>query len=178
MTDIAELVLRNNDFAAGEFVDGARLTIKATGDMMVIGCVDPRVDPAHVLRLGHGEAVVIRNPGGRITPATLRAMTTLNKVTAAHPESRPGGTWNLVILHHTSCGLADLASDDDVLAEYFETPASELAAKSVGDPRGSVRADVDLIHRLIHRPNFLVSGLVYDVRTGRVEVVVPPTQVG
>jgi carbonic anhydrase len=36
--------------------------------MMVVGCVDPRVDPAHVLGLSNGEAAIIRNVGGRITP--------------------------------------------------------------------------------------------------------------
>src|SRR5437016_8035561 len=41
---------------------------------MIIGCVDQRVDPAHVLGLGLGEAIVIRNIGGRITPATLETM--------------------------------------------------------------------------------------------------------
>lgn len=76
---------------------------------MVIGCVDPRVDPAHVLGLQHGEAAVIRNVGGRITPATLRTMVMLGKVGQANQDGRPAEDWNLVILHHTDCGMTDLA---------------------------------------------------------------------
>lgn len=54
---------------------------------------------------------------------------------------------------------------------------ADLAAKSASDPYGSVRVDVDIIQRDVRRPGFLVSGLVYDVSFGTVEVVVPPTAV-
>jgi carbonic anhydrase len=71
--------------------------------------------------------------------------------------------------------MTDLAPFPDLLAEYFEIPASELDAKSVSDPHGSVRVDVDVILQALHADAFLVSGLVYDVDTGRVDVAVPPT---
>ncbi|MFC5201391.1 carbonic anhydrase [Streptomyces kaempferi] len=174
MTDITELVRRNADFATGEYPTGPSLTINPTGNMMVIGCVDPRVDPSHVLGIRHGEAAVIRNVGGRITPATLRTMKMLRKVGEANPDGKAAGPWNLVILHHTDCGMNDLAPFEDLLAEYFEIPRGELAAKSVSDPYGSVRVDVGIIRQEVHRPDFLVSGLVYDVATGTVEVVIPP----
>ncbi|WP_330175020.1 carbonic anhydrase [Streptomyces sp. NBC_01498] len=176
MTDIPELVRRNADFVTGEFRDGP-LSMKSTGDMMIIGCVDPRVDPAYIVGLARGEAVVIRNPGGRVTPATLRAMNTLNKVNEVHPENAPDGDFTLVILHHTDCGMAGLVPYEDVLAAYFETSADALGAMSVGDPYGSVRADVEIVRRAVHRPRYVVAGLVYDVATGAVEVVVPPAQV-
>jgi hypothetical protein len=57
----------------------------------------------------------------------------------------------------------------------FEIPLSELEAKSVSDPVESVRVDVDVILQAIHGTAFLVSGLVYDVDTGLIDVVVPPT---
>ncbi|MEV5785023.1 carbonic anhydrase [Streptomyces sp. NPDC052287] len=174
MTDTNDLTSRNAAFAADRFIPGLR--INPSGNLMVVGCVDPRVDPAHVLSLSLGEAAVIRNVGGRITPATLRTMGMLGKVGQAHEGSRVPGDWNLVILHHTDCGMTDLASFPDLLAEYFEIPAGELDAKSVSDPFGSVRADVDVIKQEIPGGStFLVSGLVYDVATGRVETVVPPT---
>jgi len=66
MTDANDLVQRNAEFAANRF--RADLTINPSGNMMVIGCVDPRVDPGHVLGLSDGEAAIIRNVGGRITP--------------------------------------------------------------------------------------------------------------
>ena len=173
MTDLHELITRNAEFAVSEF--SADLTINPSGNMMVVGCVDPRVDPAHVLALRNGEAAIIRNVGGRITPATLRTMGMLGKVGAANASTHRPGDWNLVILHHTDCGMTDLAPFPDLLAEYFEIPLAELEAKSVSDPFGSVRVDVDAILAAIHASAYLVSGLVYDVETGLVETVVPPT---
>jgi carbonic anhydrase len=173
VTDTHDLSKRNEDFAASAF--RADLRINPYGNMMVIGCVDPRVDPAHVLGLSNGEAAVIRNVGGRITPATLRTMAMLTKVSQANEDSRPAGAWNLVILHHTDCGMTDLASFPNLLAEYFEIPAHELEAKSVSDPVGSVRGDVGVVLAKIRRPASLVSGMVYDVSTGLVETVVAPT---
>ena len=124
------------------------------------------VGPGHVLGLDNGEAAIIRNVGGRVTPATLRTMAMLGKVGQANADKRVPGTWNLVILHHTDCGMTDLAHFPDLLAEYFEIPADELGSKSVSDPTGSVRADVDTILQQLHAGDFLVSGLVYDVETG------------
>lgn len=174
MTTTGDLTKRNAVFAAAGFDAG--LTINPRGNMMVIGCVDPRVDPGHVLGLANGEAAIIRNVGGRITPATLRTMALLSKVGQANSETRVPGIWDLVILHHTDCGMTDLAAYPDLLAEYFEIPANELAAKSVEDPVGSVRADVEVILEHLHAPDFLVTGLVYDVDTGRIDIVAGPTQ--
>ena len=83
--------------------------------------------------------------------------------------------WNLVVLHHTDCGMRDLAPFPDLLADYFEIPADELGAKAVTDPTASVRIDVDVILQELTGRAFLVSGLVYDVATGLVETVVAPT---
>lgn len=173
MTSARDLVERNARFAADGFVPGLR--INPGGNVMVVGCVDPRVDPAHVLGLRHGEAAVIRNVGGRITPATLRTMAMLGKVGQAHPDGRAVGDWNLVVLHHTDCGMRDLAPFPDLLAEYFEIPATELDAEQVSDPVASVRVDVDAVLAALTGSAFLVSGLVYDVATGLVETVVAPT---
>jgi carbonic anhydrase len=175
MTTPADLATRNASFVADGFERG--LTINPSGNVMVIGCVDPRVDPGHVLGLASGEAAIIRNVGGRITPATLRTMAMLGKVGQANAESRRPGDWNLVVLHHTDCGMTDLAAFPDLLAEYFEIEVGDLAAKSVSDPNGSVRVDVEVIRQSIHAPAYLVSGVVYDVDTGSMEIVVPPTQV-
>ena len=173
MTDPQDLIERNAVFAASTFRAG--LSINPSGNVMVVGCVDPRVDPGHVLGLDNGEAAIIRNVGGRITPATLRTMAMLGKVGAANASTHRPGDWNLVILHHTDCGMTDLAPFPDVLAEYFGIPSSELGTKSVSDPVGSVRVDVEAILQALHGTAFLVSGLVYDVDTGLIDVVVPPT---
>jgi carbonic anhydrase len=142
--------------------------------MMVVGCVDLRVDPAHVLGLANGEAAIIRNVGGRITPATLRTLSSWArsaKPTPTHTYPAHGTSSSCT----TDCGMTDLAPYPGLLAEYFEISEDELAGKSVSDPVGSVRVDVEAIWENMHGSDFLVSGLVYDVATGHLDVVVAPT---
>jgi carbonic anhydrase len=75
---------------------------------------------------------------------------------------------------HTDCGIRRLANYPEQLAAFFEIPVAELASKAVEDPYASVRIDVDIArHKL--PPDLLVSGLVYDVDTGLIDVVVPAT---
>ena len=94
----SELVRRNAAFAAtGAF---AGLPFPASDTLQVLGCVDSRVDPGDVLGLELGEGVVMRNIGGRITPAALRSWTLLGRLGQGQP---PSG--HLVILHHTGCGI-------------------------------------------------------------------------
>jgi carbonic anhydrase len=160
-----ELVRRNAAFAAtGAF---AGLAFPTGDTLQVLGCVDSRVDPGDVLGLELGEAVVMRNIGGRITPAALRSWALLGRLSQGQP---PGG--HLVILQHTDCGITRLAGYPDQLAAFFEIPAGELAAKAVADPYAAVRVDAAIARRALP-PGRLVSGLVYDVATGLVEVVDP-----
>ena len=141
---------------------------------MIIGCVDPRVDPAHLLGLKLGEAVVIRNVGGRITPAMLQTIGMLNKV-AQGEGGTPAGEFHLIVLQHTQCGIAHLEGNPDMLASYFGTSREGLLAKAVDSPHAAVAVDVAGLKANPALPgNWLVSGLVYDVTTGLVEVVVPP----
>ncbi len=175
MTTTSDLLARNALFANQRWQ--SELSINPSGNLMIVGCVDPRVDPTYVLDLQQGEAAVIRNVGGRITPATLRTMAMLRLVGAANATGPRVGDWNLVVMHHTDCGMTDLAAHPGLLAEYFELPESELASKSVSDPVGSVRVDTRVLLSTQRGPDFYISGLVYDVATGTVEVVVPPTAV-
>jgi carbonic anhydrase len=169
--DTDELVRRNAEFvASGAFAD---LPLRSTGSLRVIGCVDPRVDPSHVLGLTNGDAVVMRNVGGRVTPGALRSWAMLAKVAEARRRGQPQPGGHLVVLHHTDCGITDLATYPEMLAGYFEVPAAELDTKAVLDPRASVAIDVEIIKRALP-PGLPVSGLVYDVHTGLVEIVVPP----
>jgi carbonic anhydrase len=161
-----ELVQRNATFAASGAFKG--LPFPTNPALRVIGCVDSRVDPSDVLGLKLGEAVVMRNVGGRVTPEALRSWALLGRLGAG--QSPSGG--HLAILHHTDCGIRRLASYPEQLAAFFEIPVADLGSKAVEDPYASVRIDVDIArHRL--PPDLLVSGLVYDVDTGLIEVVVP-----
>ena len=111
----------------------------------------------------------MRNIGGRVTPAALREWALLGRLGAAQPP-----TGHLVILHHTDCGIRRLANFPEQLAEFFEIPVDELESKAVADPYGSVRIDVAIARRVLP-PRRLVSGLVYDVTTGLIELVDPAT---
>ena len=162
-----ELVQRNATFAASGAFKG--LPFPTNPALRVIGCVDSRVDPSHVLGLKLGEAVVVRNIGGRVTPEAVRAWALLGLLGAG--QSAGGG--HLAILHHTDCGIRRLASYPEQLAAFFEIPEAELDSKAVADPYASVRIDVDIARHSL--PHLLVSGLVYDVDTGLIEVVVPAT---
>lgn len=173
MTTLDTLTRRNSDFATNRFPPDLTLVPRLT--TLVIGCVDPRVDPAHVLGVALGDAAVIRNVGGRVTPAVVAELEMLRKVTQAGGGDMGAG-WDLIVLHHTQCGITRLAGEGDMLAAYFGVAAEELPAKAVTDPRAAVAVDVAALKAApTLAGGFLVSGLVYDVRTGRVEVVVEPS---
>jgi len=175
-TTLDTLIARNDGFAAHQFSAG--LHLRPTLDTLIITCADSRVDPAHVLGLGLGEAVVLRNIGGRITPSTLEAMALLGTIAQADGWSpgTPRGGWNLVVLQHTDCGMTRLVGSPDLLAAYFGIATDDLAAKAVADPYAAVAVDVAALKATPALPGgFLVSGFVYDVATGRLDQVVAPT---
>ncbi|HUC57913.1 MAG TPA: carbonic anhydrase [Streptosporangiaceae bacterium] len=162
-----DLVRRNAAFAAtGAF---AGLRFPASGTLQVLGYVDSRVDPSDVLGLKLGDAVVMRNIGGRITPAALRSWALLGRLSQGQ---QPGGL--LVILQHTDCGIRRLADYPEQLAAFL-IRAGELDGKAVGDPYAAVRIDAAIARHALP-PGRLVSGLVYDVATGLIEIVDPATQ--
>ena len=138
-----------------------------------------RVDPAHLLGIEPGEAIVLRNVGGRITPGLLEQLGLLGRIGQVAGEIiGGGGEFHLVVLHHTDCGITRLAGDPAMLAHFFQIQEGELKAKAVMDPRVSVAVDVALLRTIPALPGgWLVSGLVYDVATGLVEIVVPPAPI-
>jgi len=175
MSTLETLIERNHDFAEQEFTSGLSLMPRLS--TMVISCADPRVDPAHVLGLEVGEALVLRNIGGRITPSTLQAMGMLQAI--AQVEGMfPSGPFNLIVLHHTDCGITRLEGKPDLLAGYFGIDPAAVASKAISDPHAAVAVDVTTLKALNVLPQgWLISGLVYDVATGTVEVVVAPDAV-
>ena len=139
MTTLDTLLERNQDFASRPFPKD--LPLLPTLRAMLIGCVDPRVDPALLLGLGLGEAVVIRNVGGRITPATLQTVGMLNRI-AQVGGGNPAGEFHLIVLQHTHCGITRLDQDPDMLANYFGTGQEGVKAKAVDSPHAAVAVDV------------------------------------
>src|SRR5262249_53614913 len=173
---------RNKDFAARQSADAALMpslppalpNVRA----IIIGCADMRSDPAHVLGIQPGEAVVIRNIGGRITPGLVEQLALLGRIGEVAGEiPGGGGEFHVIVVQHTDCGITRLAGDPAMLARYFQTPEAELRKKAVTDPRAAVAVDVALLRAARALPEkWLISGLVYDVATGLVEITVPPAQ--
>src|SRR5262249_39340840 len=89
-----------------------------------------------------------------------------------------GGEFHIIILQHTDCGITRLADDPAMLARYFQMEEGELKSKAVTDPRAAVAVDVALLRAIPGLPGgWLVSGLIYDVATGHVEIVVAPAPI-
>jgi len=179
MAILDSMLERNKHFAAEQLAAGtlppslpeAMPYVKA----IIIGCADMRVDPAHVLGIRPGEAVVIRNIGGRITPGLLEQMGLLGRIgEVAGKAPGGGGEFHLIVLQHTDCGITRLAGDPDKLAHYFQIAEGDVPAKAVTDPYAAVAMDVALLRSIPVLPGgWILSGLVYDVTTGEIEVVVP-----
>ncbi len=183
MNNLDSMVERNKDFAAEQSAAGTLLpslpralpNVKA----VIIGCADMRVDPAHVLGIKHGEAVVIRNIGGRVTPGLLEQLGMLGRIGEVAAEiPGGGGEFHLIVLQHTDCGMTRLAGDSAMLTHYFQVQEGELKAKMVTDPYAAVAIDVAALQAIPALPaEWLVSGVVYDVSTGLVQIVVPPSPI-
>lgn len=183
MNSFDSLLKRNKDFAAQQSAGGTLMpslpralpNVKA----IIIGCADMRVDPAHVLGIRPGEAVVMRNIGGRITPGALEQLGLLGQIGEVAGEiPGGGGEFHIIVLQHTDCGMTRLVNSPGMLAHYFQIQEAELKTRTVTDPRAAVTADLALLRAIPALPSeWLISGLVYDVATGLVEVVVPPAAI-
>ena len=149
----------------------------AAAQVVVVSCLDHRVDPAIVLGLQLGDAPVIRNAGGRITQPVIDDIAYL----AYLAEQMFGGQgtvdrlFEVAVLQHTQCGtgfLADPAFRHQA-AESTGLSESALEASAVADPHTTVKADVErLLSSPLLSPKVSVSGHVYDVGTGRVTTTV------
>ncbi|MFD9736584.1 carbonic anhydrase [Umezawaea sp. NPDC059074] len=162
---------RNKVFAETRFDPGLRM--RPSSATIVIGCVDPRVDPAVVLGAEQGEVLVLRNVGGRVTQRTLLELVMLREVGRAN-GSGLGDGWDVVVLQHTQCGITLIRDRPDLLSPYFQVDVRRLDGKAVDDPRAAVAHDVGVLRAETRLAGIRVSGLVYDITTGLVETVVEP----
>lgn len=166
---------RNEHFVQDGF--SANLKIIPTTKTIIVGCLDPRVDPMDILALEPDEAAIIRNIGGRINPTLVETLVLLPAVAKAAGQNMGPG-WNLVILHHTDCGIIGCYKHaPDLLAKHLGVTRSQLECMDVTDPYKAVALDVAAWKAHADVPGeFMISGVVYDVATGRIEIVVPPTR--
>ena len=163
---------RNRAFAAAGGHEGA--VVFPNLRLFVITCLDPRVDPAHFLGLGLGDAMVVRNVGGRVTREVINDVAYIGQITeSVVPE---GPLFEVAVIHHTQCGSAALA-DDAFRRRYAErigVEESTLREHAVLDPAATVARDVGRLRSApAISPRVTVSGHVYDVLTGLVETVMP-----
>ena len=173
MDNLATLLERNRAFAEG--FNSGDLVIRARLATLVVTCLDARVDPAHFLGLELGDALVIRNAGGRINSGVLRDMGILGVLGASVPG--PGMQLQLVLIQHTDCGMARFASSEvqALAVERLALSADEAAALAITDPAASVRADIERLRATPGVPDqMVVSGFVYDVTDGSVTEAVAP----
>lgn len=173
MNPVEELLERNRRFAQSHQRATSLLPRLGT---CVVTCPDPRVDPAAVLGLELGDAAVVRAAGGRISPIVLQQLVFLRAAAAsgAAGDDPDGGAFELILMGHTDCGIRHFMGPDsrDGLAAFLGCTVDELDGKAVGDPRAAVRVDIGVLAANPLIPASLsVTGLVYDVDTGRAELV-------
>jgi carbonic anhydrase len=173
MTKMSPLFERNEQFAAA--YTPAPLGPPAT-QVVIVTCLDHRVDPAITLGLRLGDAVVIRNAGGRVTQAVIDDIAYLAYLAGQlfSDQVEADGLFEVAVVHHTQCGTGFLADPGfrRQAAEATGLPEAALEASAVADPHLTVKADVErLLTSPLLSPKVSVSGHVYDIATGRVSTV-------
>lgn len=160
--DVAdELLAKNAEHAATHEQD---LPAAPAKRLAVLACMDARIDVHRVFGLDEGDAHVIRNAGGLVTDDAIRSLVISQRLL---------GTTEIVLLHHTKCGMLGLPEDE--LKGELERDAGQPVPFSLGsidDLGNSVRRSIELIEA----SPFLTSttsvrGFVYDVDTGLVQEV-------
>lgn len=145
--------------------------------VIVVACLDHRVDPAITLGLKLGDAPVLRNAGGRVTEPVIEEIAYLGFLgrKLSGGQSASDVRVEVAVIHHTQCGtgfLADPAFRHEA-SEATGVDEAALEASAVADPRATVSADVErLLASPLLPPRMGVSGHVYDVETGRVTTVI------
>jgi carbonic anhydrase len=174
MSNITPLLERNKEFARSGAHVG--LTPVPKYKIFVVTCMDGRVDPAHILGVNPGDALVMRNAGGRVTDEVIREVAFIATLTETlFGDAAP--PFEVAVIHHTSCGSGFLADPDfrHTFAERIHADEDSLADEAVTDPSATVPIDVDKLTSSSLLPaQWSVSGHIYDVDTGLVSTV-PPT---
>ena len=162
MTTIDELVDNNTAYADGH--EPQHLDVHPSRRLAIVTCMDSRLDVFAALGLGDGEAHILRNAGGVITDDVIRSLAI---------SQRRLGTREVILIHHTDCGMQRL-TDDGFRAELQDATgiAPAFAIESFTD----VDADMAQSIRRVRRSEFLlfrenVRGFVYDVDTQRIREV-------
>jgi carbonic anhydrase len=149
-----ELFANNREFARS--IPPSTLEVKPTRRLAIVTCMDSRLDVFAALGLQDGEAHILRNAGGVITDDVIRSLAI---------SQRRLGTRDVMVIHHTDCGMLTL-TDDGFRAELQDATgvAPAFAIESFRDLDRDVRQSILRVRRsdfLLHRDH--VRGFVYDV---------------
>jgi carbonic anhydrase len=162
MSVIDELVANNEGFATS--LPAKHLDVRPSRQLAIVTCMDSRLDVFAALGLHDGEAHVLRNAGGVITDDVIRSLAV---------SQRRLGTREVMLIHHTDCGMQKL-TDDGFRAELQDATgvSPAFAIESFADPEADVRQSILRVRNspfLLHREE--VRGFVYDVDTHRLQEI-------
>jgi carbonic anhydrase len=162
MDAIDELLENNRGFA--DSLRARHLDVQPSRRLAVVTCMDSRLDVFAALGLDDGEAHILRNAGGVITDDVIRSLAV---------SQRRLGTREVMLIHHTDCGMEAL-SDDGFRAELQRATgvAPAFAIESFTDLDGDVRQSVLRVRRSVFLPHRdAVRGFVYDVDSHRLREI-------
>jgi len=162
MTAIDELLKRN--YELGNVVPGDRSSAKPSLQVAILTCMDSRIRVFEIFGLKQGEAHVLRNAGGVVTDDAIRSLAL---------SQRKLGTREVLLVHHTNCGLEMVTEDDfkdELEAETGLRPTWAVEAFKVVEQ--SVRGSMARLRRSPFIPHTdKIRGFVYDVHTGELREV-------
>ena len=144
--------------------DKGHLPLPPARQTAVVACMDARLNPYGVLGLSEGDSHVIRNAGGVVTDDVVRSLTISQRLL---------GTSEIILIHHTDCGMLTF-HDDDVKAQIEADTGIRppFALEAFADPDADVRQSIARIKASPFVPNKdSVRGFVYEVETGRLREV-------
>jgi carbonic anhydrase len=162
MTVIDELL--ENASAYAETFDKSGLALPPARRIAIVACMDARLNPHAILGLQEGDAHVIRNAGGVITDDEIRSLAISQRLL---------GTQEIMLIHHTDCGMQTFKDDDLRRQIQDETGVKpEWAAEAFEDVEEDVRQSIARIEASPFIPRKEnVRGFVYEVGTGRLREV-------
>jgi carbonic anhydrase len=155
------LVTNNAEYVAS--FDKGALPMPPAKRVAILACMDARLDPARALGLEEGDAHVIRNAGGVATEDAIRSLVI---------SQRLQGTNEIILIHHTDCGMEGFRDDDlkdQIFADTGIRPS--FALESFPEAAVDVRQTAARIKASPFVPHKAIRGFVYDVATGRLDEV-------
>jgi carbonic anhydrase len=160
---VTDELLQNAEQYAANF-DKGDLPLPPATKVAVVACMDARLNPYGILGLSEGDAHVIRNAGGVVTDDEIRSLAISQRLL---------GTEEIILIHHTDCGMLTFTDDDFKRQVQDDTGIKpEWAAEAFPDLDEDVRQSVARIKASPFVPNKdSIRGFVYEVETGRLREV-------